>query len=442
MSLTAFNAAAMRRAVAARRVDAIYCFSGQMAQYLPAGVPAVMDFVDVDSAKFAQFADAGSAAMRWMMRREARLLGAFERQVSASVRASLFVSEAEAALFRSGGGAGRIVAVENGIDAAAFDPAGVDAATQGPLLVFTGQMDYRPNVEAVAWFAAEVMPRLRQTHPGVRFAIVGRAPTAAVQALAAPDVIVTGAVDDVRPWLAAASVCVAPLHLARGIQNKVLEAMAMARPVVASPAAAEGIDHAGTLRVAGSAAEQARAIGALLDDPDAASALAMRRGRACWRAMIGRRGWHRSTTCSGWAHEQLAAARNSRWRWLLRSSADVPRRRRAARHDLVDQHDLRALPVHRAGDRLAGLAAAARAGRLDADRLVAGAAARRGGGRRLADGRCGFGQLRAAIGVVLMLQGAVVTLLGAQVARGLLFPLAYALFLVPSARRWSRRCRR
>ena len=207
VSLTAFNAAAMRRAVAVRRVDAIYCFSGQMAQYLPAGVPAVMDFVDVDSAKFAQFADAGSAAMRWMMRREARLLGAFERQVSASVRASLFVSEAEAALFRSGGGAGRIVAVENGIDAAAFDPADVDAATQGPLLVFTGQMDYRPNVEAVAWFAAEVLPRLRQTHPAVRFAIVGRAPTAAVQALAAPDVIVTGAVDDVRPWLAAASVC-------------------------------------------------------------------------------------------------------------------------------------------------------------------------------------------------------------------------------------------
>ena len=287
VSLTAFNAPAMRRAVAARRVDAIYCFSGQMAQYLPAGVPAVMDFVDVDSAKFAQFADAGSMAMRWMMRREARLLGAFERQVSASVRASLFVSEAEAALFRSGGGAGRNVAVENGIDAAAFDPAGVGPATQGPWLVFTGQMDYRPNGEAVVWFATEVMPRLRQTHPGVRFAIVGRAPTAAVQALAAPDVIVTGAVDDVRPWLAAASVCVAPLHLARGIQNKVLEAMAMARPVVASPAAAEGIDHAGTLRVAGSAAEQARAIGALLDDPDAASAL----GDAARARVLARYDW-------------------------------------------------------------------------------------------------------------------------------------------------------
>ncbi|MCZ3103941.1 hypothetical protein NYZ09_19910, partial [Acinetobacter baumannii] len=93
--------------------------------------------------------------------REARLLGAFERQVSASVRASLFVSDAEAALFRKGGGAGEVVAVENGIDAAAFDPVGIVPVTQGPLLVFTGQMDYRPNVEAVAWFAAEVLPRLR-----------------------------------------------------------------------------------------------------------------------------------------------------------------------------------------------------------------------------------------------------------------------------------------
>lgn len=287
VSLTAFDAAAMRRAVAARRVDAIYCFSGQMAQYLPAGVPAIMDFVDVDSLKFAQFADAGSAAMRWMMRREARLLGAFERRVSASVRASLFVSEAEAALFRTGGAAGRILAVENGIDAAAFDPAGIVPATQGPLLVFTGQMDYRPNVEAAAWFAAEVMPRLRETHPGVRFAIVGRAPTTAVQALAGPDVIVTGAVADVRPWLAAASVCVAPLHLARGIQNKVLEAMAMARPVVASPAAGEGIDHAGTLRVAGDAAAQASAIAALLHDPAAARAL----GEAARRRVLDRYDW-------------------------------------------------------------------------------------------------------------------------------------------------------
>ena len=151
-------------------------YSGQMAQYVPADVPFVMDFVDMDSAKFAAYADDAHGPMRWMMRREARLLGAFERQVSASVRASLFVSEAEAALFRSGGGAGRIVAVENGIDAAAFDPAGVDAATQGPLLVFTGQMDYRPNIDAVTRFVEHILPLVRKACPTVRFAIVGRAP--------------------------------------------------------------------------------------------------------------------------------------------------------------------------------------------------------------------------------------------------------------------------
>lgn len=280
VSLTAFGSQAMHDAMARVRADAIYCFSGQMAQYLPAGVPTVMDFVDVDSAKFAGFAASGSLPMRWMMRREARLLGAFEHRIAARVHASLFVSDAEVALFRAGGAEGLIEAVENGIDAAAFDPGLRDsehgAVRPSPLIVFTGQMDYRPNIEAVTWFAADVLPRLLDTYPMLRFAIVGRAPSAAVRALASDRVIVTGAVDDVRPWLAAADVCVAPLKLARGIQNKVLEAMAMARPVVASVAAAEGIDHAGMLRVAGDAADHAAQILALLDDPPAAMALGAR----------------------------------------------------------------------------------------------------------------------------------------------------------------------
>ncbi len=304
VSLTAFASPALRDAVARVRADAVYCFSGQMAQYLPAGVPTVMDFVDVDSAKFAGFAQSGSAPLRWMMRREARRLGAYERQVAAAVRASLFVSAAEAALFRAGGATGRIDVVENGIDAAAFDPARVGSgAREGvgslsvatanhtpshPLVVFTGQMDYRPNVEAVTWFVAEVLPLLHAERPDLAFAIVGRAPTAAVRALASDRVSVTGAVDDVRPWLAAADVCVAPLQLARGIQNKVLEAMAMARPVVASVAAAEGIDHGGTLRVADDAADHAAGILALLNDPPAANAL----GAAARARVVSRYDWH------------------------------------------------------------------------------------------------------------------------------------------------------
>ncbi len=163
----------------------------------------------------------------------------------------------------------------------------IGSAHADPLIVFTGQMDYRPNIEAVTWFARDILPRIRTRHPTARFAIVGRAPTPAVQALAGDAVTVTGAVDDVRGWLAAADVCVAPLKLARGIQNKVLEAMAMARPVVASAAAAEGIDHAGTIRVAADAQDFAAQVLALLDAPADAAEL----GRAARAQVLRRYGW-------------------------------------------------------------------------------------------------------------------------------------------------------
>ena len=239
VSIAAFVDPAMKAAVAAvPPVDATYVFSGQMAQYATGRF--VMDFVDVDSAKFADLAAETWGAKRWLFEREARLLAAVERCIAARAEASLFVSAPEAALF------GRGVAVGNGIDAQHFRPGAVAPARGGPLVVFTGQMDYQPNVDAVTWLADAVLPRIDAT-----FAIVGRAPTAAVRALGRRSrVIVTGEVADTRPWLAAADVCVAPLRIARGIQNKVLEAMAMARPVVASPGAAEGIDHRGTIRVA------------------------------------------------------------------------------------------------------------------------------------------------------------------------------------------------
>lgn len=287
-SLAAFHNPAMHDAVAellaTRPIETIHVFSSQMAQYVPARTTAriVMDFCDVDSAKFAAYAEDARGPMRWMLRREARLLSAFEAEVAARAHASLFVSEAEAALFRARSGAARVHAVENGIDTAFFDPAGVRPIETGPLLVFTGQMDYRPNIEAVRWFVRDVLPRV----PRARFAIVGRAPVAEVQALAGSRVIVTGEVPDVRPWLAAASVVVAPLKLARGVQNKVLEAMAMARPAVASPAAAEGIDHQGTLSVAGDAAAMAASVSYLLGHEGEAGALGSR-ARALVKARYG-----------------------------------------------------------------------------------------------------------------------------------------------------------
>ncbi|WP_322963302.1 TIGR03087 family PEP-CTERM/XrtA system glycosyltransferase [Sphingomonas fuzhouensis] len=271
ISLTAFAHPGMAHAVAqvrARHRPAVtYIFSGQMAQYR-GGEPTIMDMVDVDSAKFASLALTAKAGMRSVLNHEARLLGRYERQVAQSVAATLFVSEAEAALFRSGGGRGNILAVENGIDASRYDPAAVDPDMgEGRLIVFTGQMDYRPNIDAVTRFAEHILPLIRNACPAARFAIVGRAPTPAVRRLASEAVIVTGEVPDTRIWLARAAVCVAPLDLARGIQNKLLEAMAMARPVVASVAAAEGIDHGGTIMVAGDDRDFANRVIAALNGP-------------------------------------------------------------------------------------------------------------------------------------------------------------------------------
>ncbi|WBY08288.1 TIGR03087 family PEP-CTERM/XrtA system glycosyltransferase [Sphingomonas sp. 7/4-4] len=296
LSLAAFDDAAMRRTVvdvlAREDVETIFVFSSQMAQYLPAEPHArvIMDFVDMDSAKFASYAEAAKGPMRWILAREARLLMAYEGAVAARADASLFVSEAEASLFRQSTDAERVQAIENGIDTTHFDPAAdfahVDA---GPaLIVFTGQMDYRPNIEAVTWFAEDILPCVRATHPDVRFAIVGRNPAEAVKALAkSGDVIVTGEVEDVRGWLAAAALVVAPLKLARGIQNKVLEAMAMARPVVASSAAAEGIDHKGTIAVATSGGDIADAVTLLLSDRRKAAEL----GLAARARVMARYGW-------------------------------------------------------------------------------------------------------------------------------------------------------
>lgn len=274
----------------AQDISHIFVFSGQMAHYVPADFVGrvIMDFVDVDSEKFAGYArdPRTSLAMQLVYGREGKLLASWEAKVARRADLSLFVSDAEAALFRkrTGLGTDKVQALENGIDLVAYDPASptIPALSDdrinraAPLIIFTGQMDYRPNIDAVSHFAREVMPLILREEGDVQFAIVGRAPTAEVLGLAElPGVIVTGAVDNVQSWLKAANVVVAPLLLARGIQNKVLEAMAMAKPVVASSAAAEGIDadHDCDLIVADAPIEQARAILALLGNSMKASSL-------------------------------------------------------------------------------------------------------------------------------------------------------------------------
>lgn len=229
-------------------MDAIVVYSSAMAQYVMSAdkTRRVMDFVDIDSDKWLQYAETKTWPMSWLYRREGRQLLKWERQVAASFDAGLFVSATEAADFRrlAPEHAGKIAYFNNGVDADYFSP---DSAYSNPYqtgaraIVFTGAMDYWPNVDAVSWFVSEVLPQIRRKHPDVTFYIVGSRPSPEVRALEGDGVVVTGRVEDVRPYLAHAEAVVAPLRIARGIQNKVLEAMAMAKTVVSSPQALEGI---------------------------------------------------------------------------------------------------------------------------------------------------------------------------------------------------------
>jgi polysaccharide biosynthesis protein PslH len=197
----------------------------------------------VDSEKWRAYAAAARLPHRLLWAREARTLLAYERWAATAFDRTLLVSQAECDRFLALApeAAPHLAAVDNGVDLARFNPALPHPNPfAGPALVFTGTMDYRPNVEAVEWFARSVMPRLTDT--GAHFHIVGARPDATVRALTAlPRVHVTGRVPDTRPHIAHAAAVVAPLFIARGIQNKVLEAMAMARPVIASGPAFEGV---------------------------------------------------------------------------------------------------------------------------------------------------------------------------------------------------------
>ncbi|NCT82149.1 MAG: TIGR03087 family PEP-CTERM/XrtA system glycosyltransferase [Comamonadaceae bacterium] len=276
--------------------DAVVVFSGVMAQYTAGleGVKTLVDFVDVDSAKWRDYAPEHAWPMSWLYRREFSKLLGFEQRVADAAACSFFVTDNEVALFRelSPGRELRLAALGNGVDADFFRP---DAARASPFaadelpLVFTGAMDYWPNVDAVGWFAGAILPALRQRFPTLRLHIVGRSPTPAVLALAGEAVNVTGTVPDVRPFLQHAAAVVAPLRLARGIQNKVLEAMAMARPVVSAASCVRAITAApqAGLLPADTEADYVERVAALLADRGAADAA----GRSARDFVLGAYSW-------------------------------------------------------------------------------------------------------------------------------------------------------
>jgi len=259
LSIPYFYDKKMKEWVDARMANAelqrVFVFSSPMAQYVlnknSSHIRRVVDFVDVDSDKWRQYANLKHWPLSWLYRREAETLLQFERDVAVKFDASLFVSAEEAALSRQlvPEAAGSISHIENGVDHGFFMP---DTGYADPyagcrdVLVFTGAMDYWANIDAVSWFAKEVFPQVRAVVETAVFAIVGARPTREVKELSSrPGVKVTGAVRDIRPYLAHARVAVAPMRVARGVQNKILEAMAMARPVIATRVAVEGIDIAG-----------------------------------------------------------------------------------------------------------------------------------------------------------------------------------------------------
>ncbi len=264
----------VRRTVALHQIDTTVVFSSAMAQYAPAGVPMVVDFVDLDSAKWTQYASAHRWPLSWLYRREGRRLLAYERAVASRASQSFFVTDQETKLFQDHAPecAAHVEALSNGVDSVYFS---VDPARPSPYpsdeiaLVFTGAMDYWPNIDAATWFANEVVPLLRPRWPMLHFYVVGRSPTPDVLALASEFVTVTGTVPDVRPYLQHASLAVAPLRLARGIQNKILEAMAMGKAVVASSECADAIGAQDEVELLSAPDAQglARQITALLESP-------------------------------------------------------------------------------------------------------------------------------------------------------------------------------
>ena len=289
-----------------RAIRRVVVFSSPMAQYVNdlEDVERLIDFVDVDSDKWNQYAKASGRAMAWIYRREAECLLAFERYSASRAIASVFVTKPESALFRKLAGdlISPVLTVENGVDAEFFSPehaALPDGWTRGRdddanrSIVFTGAMDYKPNVDAAAWFSREVLPLIRHQLPDATFWIVGARPTAEVKSLARTDEIhVTGTVPEVRPYLAHAGVVVVPMRLARGIQNKALEAMAMGAATVVSATSALALNAVPgrDFQLADDADSFARAVVDLLNDRPARAKL----GRAGRQAVLENYDWSRN----------------------------------------------------------------------------------------------------------------------------------------------------
>jgi sugar transferase (PEP-CTERM/EpsH1 system associated) len=240
-------APAIARVLAKNPPDVVLAFCSGMVRFAMEPpllhIPCVLDMVDADSAKWAALAASSHLPRRLIYAREARCLSRFEVEAMRHARATLIVNVREKQILQALDATARLHVMENGVDLEMFRPQAPPAESQ--TVVFCGVMNYAPNEEGAIWMAREVWPLVKQHQPGASLMLVGASPTASVRALADDSITVTGTVPDVRPFLWSAAVATAPLQTARGVQNKVLEALAAGVPVVATPQVAEGLS-AGT----------------------------------------------------------------------------------------------------------------------------------------------------------------------------------------------------
>jgi len=209
---------------------------------LLARAPRLMDFCDMDSMKWSMFADQGWGLMRWVYRRESKAVRQLEKSLAVQLDACTTATPAELKTLQDiAPEAAQTSWCGNGVDSRYFSP--TQTGYDPMQLCFVGRMDYLPNIDCVEWFVQHCWPSILAKHPGARFVIIGAAPAERVKALSEIEGIeVTGTVQDVRPYLGRSVAMVAPLRIARGVQNKLLESMAMGVPVVTSRKCAEALD--------------------------------------------------------------------------------------------------------------------------------------------------------------------------------------------------------
>jgi sugar transferase (PEP-CTERM/EpsH1 system associated) len=266
-------ATAVSAAIKNNQYDVAFVYCSAMAPYVAgfSSVPMVVDFVDSDASKWAQYASHSVFPFSWLYRREASFLAQHEREVGQAAQLCLATTALEMEAIDPAKGLPFRV-LENGVSVPAPSSNGVpsEIAAFGKYVVFIGQMDYRPNIDAVCYFASEILPQVHKSHPDIKFLVVGRNPSRRVRRLARlPGIVVTGAVPEVNPYLRGAIAAVAPFRICQGVQNKILEALALGLPVVSTPRPALAVGGAAcdSLFIAESPGDFSRKLIQIIEDP-------------------------------------------------------------------------------------------------------------------------------------------------------------------------------